>query len=79
MMENPEVEKSIAHIPVGMMEYVPNTVVIKTILEKLTGHIKGIEHRQYLQSERGLRAAAFAARVDSLKYYIGLIGAPAII
>ena len=79
LMENPELEKSIAHITVEIIEYVPNAVVIKTIREKLTGHIKGIEHRQYLQSARGLRAAAFAARVDSLKYYIGLIGAPAII
>ena len=32
-------EKSIAHITVEIIEYVPNAVVIKTILKKSTGNI----------------------------------------
>ena len=39
LMENPELEKSIAHITVEIIEYVPNAVVIKTILKKSTGNI----------------------------------------
>ena len=38
-MENKEFEKSIAHIIVEIIEYVPNSVVIKTILKKSTGNI----------------------------------------
>lgn len=34
-----EVEKSKAHITVEIIEYVPNSVVIKTILRKSTGNI----------------------------------------
>jgi quercetin dioxygenase-like cupin family protein len=38
-MENVELEKSIAHITVEIIEYIPNSVVIKTILKKSTGNI----------------------------------------
>ena len=38
-MDNTEIEKSIAHIIVEIIEYVPNSVVIKTILKKSTGNI----------------------------------------
>jgi len=38
-MDNKEVEKSIAHITVEIIEYVANSVVIKTILKKSTGNI----------------------------------------
>ena len=38
-MENKEFEKAIAHIIVEIIEYVPNSVVIKTILKKSTGNI----------------------------------------
>ena len=38
-MENAELEKSIAHITVEIIEYLPNSVVIKTILKKSTGNI----------------------------------------
>ena len=38
-MESPELQKSIAHITVEIIEYVPNAVVIKTILKKSTGNI----------------------------------------
>ncbi|HSC38410.1 MAG TPA: cupin domain-containing protein [Chitinophagaceae bacterium] len=38
-MENKDFEKAIAHIIVEIIEYVPNSVVIKTILKKSTGHI----------------------------------------
>jgi len=38
-MENSELEKSKSHITVEIIEYVPNSVVIKTILKKSTGNI----------------------------------------
>ncbi len=38
-MNNYEVEKSKAFITVEIIEYVPNSVVIKTILKKSTGNI----------------------------------------
>lgn len=38
-MDNSEVEKSKAHITVELIEYMPNSVVIKTILKKATGNI----------------------------------------
>jgi quercetin dioxygenase-like cupin family protein len=38
-MDKTEVEKSIAHITVEIIEYVTNSVVIKTILKKSTGNI----------------------------------------
>ena len=38
-MDNIEVEKSTAHIIVEIIEYVPNSVVIKTILKKPTGDV----------------------------------------
>lgn len=34
-----EIEKSVAHITVEIIEYIPNAVVIKTILKKSTGNI----------------------------------------
>ncbi len=37
--DNTELEKSIAHIIVEIIEYVPNSVVIKTIIKKSTGNI----------------------------------------
>jgi len=41
-MENTELEKSKAHIIVEIIEYVPNSVSIKTILKKTTGNISAI-------------------------------------
>ena len=38
-MEAIELEKSTAHISVEIIEYVPNSVVSKTIISKLTGNI----------------------------------------
>src|ERR1700729_2926234 len=38
-VENIELEKSMAHIIVEIIEYVPNSVVIKTIIKKSTGNI----------------------------------------
>ena len=38
-MDAIEMEKSKAHITVEIIEYVPNSVVIKTILKKSTGNI----------------------------------------
>jgi hypothetical protein len=37
--DNTELEKSTAHIIVEIIEYVPNSVVIKTIIRKSTGNI----------------------------------------
>jgi quercetin dioxygenase-like cupin family protein len=41
-METREIEKSKAHITVEIIEYVPNSIVIKTILKKTTGNISVI-------------------------------------
>jgi quercetin dioxygenase-like cupin family protein len=38
-MDNTELEKSKGHITVEIIEYIPNSVVIKTILKKSTGVI----------------------------------------
>ncbi|MFZ4457031.1 MAG: cupin domain-containing protein [Bacteroidales bacterium] len=38
-MDLSELEKSKAHITVEIIEYIPNSVVIKTILKKSTGNI----------------------------------------
>lgn len=38
-METPEIEIGTAHIIVEIIEYLPNSVVCKTILNKSTGHI----------------------------------------
>ncbi|HBS86032.1 MAG: cupin [Bacteroidetes bacterium GWF2_38_335] len=41
-MENTELEKSKAHITVEIIEYVPNSVVCKTIIKKSTGTISAM-------------------------------------
>ena len=38
-MSGGEVTKSVEHTTVDIIEYVPNSIVIKTILRKLTGNI----------------------------------------
>ncbi len=38
-MESSEIEKAKVHITVEIIEYIPNSVVIKTILKKSTGNI----------------------------------------
>jgi quercetin dioxygenase-like cupin family protein len=38
-MDSGELEKSKAHITVEIIEYIPNSVVIKTVLKKSTGNI----------------------------------------
>ncbi|MBB6004403.1 cupin domain-containing protein [Arcicella rosea] len=38
-METGEIEKSKAHIIIEIIEYIPNAVVSKTIIKKLTGNI----------------------------------------
>jgi hypothetical protein len=38
-MENSEVEKEKAHIIVEIIQYIPNAVLSKTILKKITGNI----------------------------------------
>ena len=39
IMQTTELEKSKAHITVEIIEYIPNSVVIKTIIKKTTGNI----------------------------------------
>jgi quercetin dioxygenase-like cupin family protein len=41
-MENPEFEKSKAFIIVEIIEYVPNSVVIKTVIKKTTGNVTAV-------------------------------------
>ena len=41
-MENSEVEKSKAFIIVEIIEYIPNSVVIKTIIKKTTGNVSAV-------------------------------------
>jgi len=41
-MENIEIEKAKAHIIAEIIEYVPNSVVIKSIIKKTTGNISVI-------------------------------------
>ncbi|WP_209406386.1 cupin domain-containing protein [Pseudozobellia sp. WGM2] len=41
-MENTEVENSKAFIVVEIIEYVPNAVVIKTIIKKTTGNVTAV-------------------------------------
>lgn len=41
-MENPDIEKSKAFIIVEIIEYVPNAVVIKTIIKKTTGNVSAV-------------------------------------
>lgn len=41
-MQTGELEKSKTHITVEIIEYVPNSVVIKTILKKSTGNVSVI-------------------------------------
>lgn len=41
-MENIEVEKAKSFITVEIIEYVPNAVVIKTIIKKTTGNVTAI-------------------------------------
>lgn len=38
-MENFELEKATAHITVEIIEYIPNSIVTKTILRKSTGNV----------------------------------------
>lgn len=38
-MQNNEIEKSKAHILIEIIEYVPNSVVSKTIIRKTTGNV----------------------------------------
>ena len=41
-MDDIELEKAIAHIIVEIIEYVPHSVVIKTIIKKTTGNISAV-------------------------------------
>jgi len=40
--ESPEVEKSLAFITVEILEYIPNSVLIKTIIRKTTGNVSAV-------------------------------------
>ncbi|MDQ6757270.1 MAG: cupin domain-containing protein [Bacteroidota bacterium] len=37
--ENTEIEKATSHVIVEVIEYIPNSVVSKTIIKKLTGNV----------------------------------------
>jgi hypothetical protein len=38
-MDSPELEKEKVHIVVEIIEYIPNAVVSKTIVKKITGNV----------------------------------------
>jgi len=38
-MESPEIEKAKKHIIVELIEYIPNSVLSRTILKKITGNV----------------------------------------
>lgn len=38
-MQNTEIEKSTAHILIEIIEYIPNSVVYRTIIRKTTGNV----------------------------------------
>lgn len=40
--KHPELEKAKTHIIVEIIEYIPNSVVIKTIIKKTTGNISAV-------------------------------------
>lgn len=44
--ESAELEKSISHIIIKITEYVPNAVVSKTIIKKVTGNITAMSFAQ---------------------------------
>ncbi|OFX83963.1 MAG: cupin [Bacteroidetes bacterium GWF2_33_16] len=41
-MQNTEIEKSTAHILIEIVEYIPNSLVSKTIIRKTTGNVSVI-------------------------------------
>lgn len=41
-METPEIEKSLAFIVVEILEYIPSSVLIKTIIKKTTGNVSAV-------------------------------------
>ena len=41
-MKHTEIEKSTAHIVIDLIEYVPQSIVIRTIIQKLTGNVNAI-------------------------------------
>lgn len=41
-MESPELEKSKVFIVVEILEYIPNSVLIKTIIRKTTGNVSAV-------------------------------------
>lgn len=38
-MQNTEIEKSTSHILIEIIEYIPNSIVFKTIIRKTTGNV----------------------------------------
>jgi quercetin dioxygenase-like cupin family protein len=39
MTETPEISKSLAHIVVEIIEYIPNSIVSRTIIKKISGNV----------------------------------------
>jgi quercetin dioxygenase-like cupin family protein len=52
-----EIEKSISHIIVEIIEYMPNAVVSKTIIKKITGNITAMSFAE--GEELGLKTIPF--------------------
>jgi quercetin dioxygenase-like cupin family protein len=63
-MENKDIEKAKAHIVVEITEYVEDSVVIKTILKKITGSVRVISIDQ---------GEAFAENVSPFDKFVQII------
>lgn len=67
---NQELEKTKTHIIVEIIEYVPNSVVIKTIIKKTTGNITAVSFDS---------GEALAERISPFDTFIQIIDGEAVI
>ncbi len=66
----PELEKSKTHIVVEIIEYMPNSVVIKTIIKKSTGNISAVSFDS---------GEALAEKISPFDTFIQIIDGQAVI
>ncbi|MDR6564294.1 MULTISPECIES: cupin domain-containing protein [unclassified Arcicella] len=85
-METGEIEKSKAHIIIEIIEYIPNAVVSKTIIKKITGNItassfdageelaeKTSPFDNYIQIIDGAAEVIISGKIHRLKLGEGII------
>jgi len=68
--KNQELEKEKTHIIVQIIEYIPNSVVIKTILKKFTGNISAVSFDS---------GEAFSEKISPFDTFIQIIDGEAMI